>query len=220
MNRIALPFYCLTLSLAVATLGCLSSVTREDEIQIEDPDTAGSTEIRDGSGLISTGPLTLRCASQVPYLNTPFTLNDGSMKYVPTGVTGGIVPAGSGATQPILAPMGSTLTSITVRIAPAVHTSLDDELLPYLEFRKVGRNGVETKIGGIAWDPYAIPYSVYNPGAEKAAAFSQPHDIVMPLNEVVGDSYYYIIFAQEWGGGQAKNGWVCGTTLTVTPSSN
>ncbi len=180
-----------------------------------DADHEGVDVVADGSASItgrpaSYVPTVAPCGLPSQYNNVPLTLNDGSGTVVPTG---GIVPAGNGATFPVLAPMGSVITSIKVRIDPAAHTSLNGQFLPYLELHRMGRNGVETTIGAIAWDPNWNG-STWNPSPEAAASFSGVHDITMTLNETVGDAYYYATFAQEWGGGQAQDGVVCGTVTT------
>lgn len=155
------------------------------------------------------------CGSATDYLNVPMTLNDGSGVYVPFG---GTVPAGSGVTVPILLPVGATLTSLTVRIDPGTHTSLNGEMLPTLELHKVGSDGIETTVGAIAWDPYAVPYSTWDPGATVAANFSTPHNIVLPLGVTITDAFYFLTISQEWGGGQAQPGVFCGTKMVYSPS--
>lgn len=161
-------------------------------------------------------PLPPPCGSASDYLNMPMTLNDGSGAYVPFA---GSVPAGNGATIPILAPVGAALNSITVRVHPASHTSLNGELLPTLELRKVGQDGVESRVGNIAWDPYAIPGSTYNPGSVVASNYSATHDITLLLSgTIVSNAFYFLTFSQEWGGGQAQAGVVCGTKMVYSPS--
>lgn len=129
-----------------------------------------------------------------------------------SGVTYGAGMAGCGpaeiVVQPLMFPHGSTLTSISARIAPFSHASLP-VTVPYIRINRVNVDTGASSLVGAAPD-----------ASTDGASYSAAHLLTLSgLNEVVDRStyYYYASITGEGGSGAtAISCSPCKTTVTIT----
>lgn len=140
------------------------------------------------------------------------------------GVTfdaGGSVRLNGIAQQTLTFQVGQTVSEIRVRIVPKVHSNMAHVHVPALSMWResvVAGGNIEEFVGRVE-DPF-LARSMDPNDATVANDYSQPHDLVLKVNEVsrAGVSYLVNVIG-EWeesaGRGQAQDLTVCGTVAAT-----
>ncbi len=139
-----------------------------------------------------------------------------------TFAAGGTVRLNGIAQQILTFPAGQPVTEIRVRIVPKAHSSLAHVHLPAISVWResvVAGNNLEEFVGRAA-DPLESRSMDPN-DATVANEYSQPHDLVLKLNEVPKAGVSYLVnVVGEWeesaNRGQAQDMTVCGTVADST----
>lgn len=211
--------------IVVATLAIVVLLTActhvEESTPCGDGGSSASSSVVATSGASSSSSLTASSSSTgEPYvqpfpdcgpqswLNSPMTLDDGT--HVGPG---GVLPKGGVIRVPLLLSRGDHISTLRTEVQPDTHDGIYGTTLLSTRVGKVGRMGEVEYVTERKPDPYQIWTELDGKDEDLASAtYALSHDIVMNLDLVVDDQFYFLEIAGE-SGPFARGARVCGVAL-------